>query len=199
MVRLFKAHSIVEEFLGQDRMTFNWFAVGRPAPILPYDRLIQDFDESDDESWYDKMFVDELLTMEEVVELRTYLWNHHGIQIQIEEVALPVKSGHLSYGLLLISGEKGFYSLADEDDYQLSISILGHFKPKDAESLRLLSEEDIQIGSNFLLNAFKRLGLPEFEECQIAQILNDIYSEQGLYVQKDTKGMEESKGKSSNN
>lgn len=183
MVRLFKAYSTVDEFLGQDRVTFNWFAVGRSVPLLPYEQLIQDFDETDDESWYDKMFVDELLTMEEVGELKAYLRDRHAIEVQVEEISLPVKPGRLSYGLLLINGEKGFYSLADEEDYQIRIPILGHFKSRGTESCRLLSEEEIRNGTQFLLSVFNNLGIPEMEETKVTQTLNKIYTEQGLYVQ----------------
>ncbi len=187
MVRLFKAYSVVKQFLGQDRVTFNWFAVGRPVPILPYEQLIQDFDENEDESWYDKMFVDELFTIDEVTELKKYLWDHHEIEIQEEEIAFPVKSGQLSNSLLLISGEKGFYSLADEEDYQLSIPILGHFKSLGTEDHRGLSEEDIQNGIRFLLSAFRDLNIAEMEQTKVAQFLNNIYAEQGFFVQKNSK------------
>lgn len=199
MVRLFKAYSVVKQFLGQDQVTFNWFAVGRPAPILPYEQLIQDFDENDDESCYDKMFVDELLTIEEVAELKKYLWDHHEIEIQKKEIAFPVKPGQLSSSLLLISGDKGFYSLADEEDYQLSISILGHFKYLGTEDHRGLSEEDIQNGIRFLLSAFRNLDIAEMEETKVAQFLNNIYAEQGFFVQKDSKNNEGIKSNSKNN
>lgn len=199
MVRLFRAWSVIDEYLGQNNVKFNWFVAGRPKPIIPYEMLIEDFDETDEESCYDKILVNEYLTLEEVEELRGYLSSSHDLDVHVEEVSLPIRPGGLSYGLLLISGEKGFYSLADEEGYKLSVSILGYFKLMEDKLSGLLSDEDIQSGTNFLKKIFKNLNLPEFEEVKLIEVLNKIYEETGLFVQKDTKKSERTIGKSINN
>jgi hypothetical protein len=127
MTRLFRAWSIVENFMDQDQVKFNWFVVGRTEPVAPYEELVENYDENDEESVYDRLLVDEFFTAPEVEELRGYLQRIHKLQIEVEEISLPVRSGGLSYELLLISGKKNFYTLADEDGYNLSVAILGHF------------------------------------------------------------------------
>lgn len=189
MVRLFRAWSVLDEFLGQDQVIFNWFVAGRPAPILPYEELIDNFDEGQEESWYDKMLVNELLTEAEVEELREYLLDTHKVEIQVEEVMLPVQAGGLSYGLLLISGEKGFYTLAEEEEYKLSVSILGHYELDEKNLPGLLSYEELQLGISFLTKVFESLDISIEQNEQIA-LLNKIYEETGLLVRKDKKKAE---------
>jgi hypothetical protein len=92
--------------------------------------LVENYDENGENGGYDRLLVDEFLTAEEVEELRGYLQKVHNVDIEAEEVLLPVRSGGLSFELLLISGQKNFYTLADEDDYNLSVAILGHYDKK---------------------------------------------------------------------
>lgn len=187
MVRLFRAWSVIDEILGHNQVTFNWFVAGRPTPIIPYEELIEDFDENDEEACYDKMLVNELLTEAEVEELRAYLLSSHKLEIQVEEVSLPIRAGGLSYGLLLISGERGFYSLADEEEYKLSVSILGHFKLEEDKLSDFLSDEDIRNGTSYLKKVFQNLNIAELEEIQLIDVVKKIYTETGYCVQKGTK------------
>jgi len=189
MVRLFRAWSVLDEFLGQDQVMFNWFVAGRPVPIVPYEEMIEDFDEDQEEVWYDKMLANELLTEAEVEELREYLLNHHNVQVQVEEVLLPIQAGGLSYGLLLISGENGFYSLADEETYELSVPILGHYKVEE-DPTSLLSLEEIEIGTIFLEKVFDNLKISAIDQNDKIGLLKKIYEETGLLVKRDKKKSE---------
>ncbi len=129
-MRLYKAWSVVDNFSGQEQVRLDWFVVGRTVPLAPYAELIQNYDEEVEDSCYDQILVNELFAESELEELRAYLARSHRLDLQSEELIMPVKSGGLSYGLLLISGEKDFYTLADEEGYNLPLSILGHYDGK---------------------------------------------------------------------
>jgi len=182
VVRLYKAWSVVDNFMGQDQVTLNWFVVGRPVPLMPYAELIEDYDEDEENSCYDQVLVNELFTASEGEELRAYLSKSHQLDMELEEVTVPVKPGGLSYGLLLISGEKSFYTLADEEGYNLSLSILGHYDAKGMATVNSLSERDIHMGTSFLEKVFNHLNLVEVDRGELALLLQKIYSESGLHV-----------------
>jgi len=185
VVRLYKAWSIVDNFMGQDQVRLDWFVVGRTAPLVPYAELIQDYDDDLDDSCYDQVLVNELLTESEGDELRAYLARSHQLDLQLEEVTLPVKPGGLSYGLLLISGEKSFYTLADEEGYNLSLSILGHYDGKGMTAATSLSGRDINMATSFLDKVFNHLNLAQVDRSELALLLQKIYAESGLHVIQD--------------
>lgn len=186
MVRLYKAWSIVDNFMGQDQVRLDWFVVGRTVPLGSYNELIQDYDDDLEDSCYDQVLVNELFTDSEGEELRAYLDRAHQLDLQLEEVTLPVKRGGLSYGLLLISGEKSFYTLADEEGYNLNLSILGHYDGKGMTTSAALSDTDIDMGTSFLEKVFSHLNLIEVDRSELVNLLRKIYSESGLHVVKDT-------------
>ncbi|MDD2585872.1 MAG: hypothetical protein PHT79_07235 [Syntrophomonadaceae bacterium] len=136
MVRLFKAWSIVDNFYEKDQVLLNWFVVGRQTPIAPYEELVDNYDENEDEVWCDHLLVNEFFTEPEIEGLRDYLLEFHELEVRVEEVSLPVCSGGLSYSLLLINGAKDFYPLADEKEYKLDISVLGHFDLEEEVQMR---------------------------------------------------------------
>lgn len=183
MTRLFRAWSVINDYLGQDQVKFNWFVAGRSIPVLPYEELIEDYDKDQDDACYDQMLVNEFFTEAEAAELRDYLWKSNAIEVQLEEVSLPVRSGGLSYELLLISGQSRFYMLADEKGYNLSVSVLGHYDLEEEPS-HLLSDEDLQLGAEFLEKVFTDLNIAELDQNEQAALLNKIYKETGLYVKK---------------
>lgn len=183
MARLYRAWSVIDECMGQDQVKFSWFVVGRTIPVFPYDELIENYDENQDEVSYDQMWVNEFFTEDEAAELREYLLNSHDIALQVEEVSLPVRSGGLSYGLLLISGQSSFYTLADEQGYNLSVSVLGHYNLQAEQTSHLLSAEDQQMGSEFLERVLTHLNISEVNRSELINILNKIYAETGLCVQ----------------
>jgi hypothetical protein len=183
VVRLYKAWSVVDDFMGQDQVRLDWFIVGRTLPVAPYAELIRDYYEDGEDACYDQILVDELFTEPEAEELKTYLAQSHQLEVQLEEVALPLKSGGLSCGLLLMSGEKSFYALADEEGYSLSRSVLGRYDAKIMEACAsFLSKEEIDMGTSFLEKVFNHLNLVEVDRGELAELLQRIYSESGLHV-----------------
>ncbi|MEG6521827.1 hypothetical protein [Desulfotomaculum sp. 1211_IL3151] len=182
MVRLFRAWSVVDHYRGQDRVKFDWFAVGRQIPVGSYEELIENYDEQDQEAWCDQLLLNELFTEAEIGKLKGYLLNNHQLEVQVAEVSLPIKSGGLSHGLQLINGVNGFYSLADEAGYNLDLSILGHFEVAEEALSKALTEEEVQRGFEFVKLIFQELDLPWPEQKDIASLLNKIYKKSGYYI-----------------
>lgn len=184
-MRLFKAWSKFNNFNGQDQVTVNWFVVGRPKPIAPYEDVIIQYDETDEEAWCDQLYINEFFTEAEITELRDYLLQSHQVELEVEELPLPVMSGSLSYGLILISGENQFYSLADEEGYNLSVSVLGHFDKEIKNIPTLLPDEDVKMGIRFVEILLKSLNVPAVEKNDLVILLNKIYDVTGYYIKKD--------------
>jgi len=169
--------------MGLGQVTFNWFVVGRNAPVIPYEKLIEDYDENKDEAGFDRMMVDEFLTQDEVEELSDYLLKFHNLDIYTEEIALPIKSGGISYELLLLSGCKNFYILADEDEYNLSVPILGYLNLEGENFSNSLSYKDLPIGTSFLEKVLEYLNIGGIEEKDWITVLNEIHKQTGYSVQ----------------
>lgn len=187
-MRLYKAWSSVDNYMNKECVIFNWFVVGREKPIGGYDELIDGYSPVDSEAWCDELMVNELFTEAEIGELRSYLKREHQIELYTEEVSLPLKSGELSYGLLLISGENNFYTLADEKNYNLSISVLGQFDAPNQKTPQLLSAEDIDKGLSFMNAFLKKLNNSNYQESELVSFLNEIYAETGYYIEKAKPG-----------
>ncbi len=181
-LRLFKAWSVIDKFLGQEQVRMEWFVVGRTEPPAPWDELIRDYDEEDENAAYDQIMVNELLNEIEIEQLAAYLDDKHQLELNYEEAELPIKSGGLSYGLLLISGAKGFYPLAEEKGYPLQVSILGHYDCQVPDIPRCLSNQDLDTGSRFLeylaANGYAVLRGRSSNQ----DLLKKIYAETGLKV-----------------
>jgi hypothetical protein len=181
-MRLYRAWSVADNFMGQEKTKLDWFVVGRTEPIVPYAELIQDYDEDLEDTCFDHILVNELFTESEGEELRAYLQRQHQLDMQLVEITIPLKPGGLSYGLLLISGEKSFYALADEEGYNLSVSVLGHYNPTDMTASASLSDIGVDKGTIFLEKVFSHLNLLEVDRGELHGVLRKIYAESGLYV-----------------
>ncbi len=182
-MRLFKAWSIIDKFLEQEQVRMDWFVVGRAEPLAPWDELIMDYDGEDDNAVYDQIMASELLNEVEVEQLTAYLEGKHQLAINVEPVELPMKSGGLSHGLRLISGAKGFYPLAEEPEYSLNISILGHYDCQVPETHEGLSSKDLEVGRKFLdclASQCPDIGMDKWGDSQ--ELLQKIYAATGLRV-----------------
>lgn len=187
MTRLYRAWSLLDNFMGKNQVKLNWFVIGRSKPVAPYEKLIDNYDESDEDSGYDRLSADEYFTLAEVEELRNYLFRMHEVEVYTEEVPLPLRSGGLSYELLLISGLNNFYTLADEEGYDLSVAVLGHFDIKDKLLPDSLSPTKLSNGIDFLLKVFDHFDISGIEQNDLAPILNKIHQETGYYIERSSK------------
>jgi len=163
----------------------DWFVVGRTEPPAPWDAIIEDYDENDDNAAYDQIMANELLNRDEVEKLTVYLEDKHQLEINIEEVELPIKSGGLSHGLLLISGAKGFYPLAEEEDYPLEVSILGHYDCAIPDSPPCLSAKDLDAGMEWLDYLAANWSEGGRDRSKDRELLQKLYTKTGLRVVRD--------------
>ncbi len=184
-LRLFKAWSIIDKFLEQEQVRMDWFVVGRAEPPAPWEEMIIDYDEEDDNAIYDRIMVTELLNESEVKQLAVYLDHKHQLELYTEEVELPIKSGGLSHGLLLISGAKGFYPLVEEEGYPLEVSVLGHYECKETETVKSLSPKDLNAGITFLQCLADYWPYDSTDESKGQELLQKIYADTGLRVIQD--------------
>ena len=77
-ITLYYPYSEIEDFDGLDKVCISWFCYGRKNPVAPYDQLIQDFNNIQDEEDIkrQKIAINEYLTLEESNELKNYLQQH---------------------------------------------------------------------------------------------------------------------------
>jgi hypothetical protein len=184
MGRLFKAWSILKDQDDDNEARIYWFVVGREEPVIPYEQLIDDYDPDYSETQFDELYVNEFFTKEELEKLKDYLYREHQLETFAEEVLLPVKAGGRSYGLLLISGIKGFYMLADEESYDLDISVLGHSEmlKENITKKPTISKEALTNGTNFLKMVFNKLEIEHPGDKDLSSVITSIYEEFGFYV-----------------
>lgn len=181
-LRLFKAWSIIDKFMEQEQVRMDWFVVGRTDPPAPWDEIIVDYDEEDANADYDRIMVTELLHEKEVEQLAAFLDRKHQLKLNVEEVVLPMRSGGLSHGLLLISGAKGFYPLAEEEDYPLAVSVLGHYACQEVDTGKCLSATDLDAGRSFLYHLFDHLPEDIHDRSKDEELLEKIFADTGLRV-----------------
>jgi hypothetical protein len=184
-LRLFRAWSNIDQFLEQEQVRMEWFVVGRTEPPAPWDQIIEDYDANDDNAAYDQLMANELLSEGEIEQLKIYLEGTHQLELTIEEVKLPIKSGGLSHGLLLINGVKGFYPLAEEEGYPLEVSILGHYDCEIPDTPRCLSAKELDAGIKFLECLSANFSREAPDKAKDHELLQKIYAETGLKVVRD--------------
>ncbi len=135
MVKLYRACSVIDNYHGRDGVTFLWFVVNRDKPVAPYEELIANYQEleqhQDQEQGtlaYLEGYVNELLTEEEVEELKAYLESRHNTELKLEEVEIPVQDSNLCpLGAMPAGGGQDFYMLSREEGYSLSVPIWAYY------------------------------------------------------------------------
>ena len=139
-LKLYRAYSIMDDFLGYGQIKVHWFCEDRNEPIGPYDQLIQDFEPG--QNLYAEDSINECFTEEEIEQLREYLERVHGYKLHAIEVNLPMPEcmpyGAIGAGGVLAmstSGELGiirghhddYYMLSTEEEYSLPFKVWGYF------------------------------------------------------------------------
>ena len=125
-MKLYRAHTIVEEYGGCKDVTFCWFRCG-PGEPRPYAELIDDYDPSDDGCA--EGAIDELFTATEANALKAYLDQEHGHEgvTTIKEARLPIPNNMMGVGAIPVGGGDGFQMLNREPAYNLSFKVWGYF------------------------------------------------------------------------
>ena len=92
MIKLYSAYSEVNEFHGYDGVRVNWQCIRREHSVVRHDQVIQDYWEVETAQRYRAGdYVDGLLTMAEIEELRRHLVVQHGVDADVaQEIGFPV-------------------------------------------------------------------------------------------------------------
>lgn len=136
-MKLYRAYSRLDDHLEHKGVALHWYCQHRPYPIGAYSDLISNYDHLNDRMQsYAQDYVDELLTEAEVAELRRYLLLVKGLDLVVEEVALPTEANNLAYmdRETKPSGvPTGWVLLSEYEGYDLSIPICGYYNLEEAE------------------------------------------------------------------
>lgn len=137
-LKLYRAYSIIDDFLGYGQIKVHWFCEHRNGSIGPHDQLIQDY--MPGENLYAEVSIDECFTEEEIEQLREYLERVHGDKLHAIEVNLPMPEC-MPYGAIgalcifkpdgEISAVEDYYMLNEEEEYSLPFKVWGYFDTEE--------------------------------------------------------------------
>jgi hypothetical protein len=129
-MKLYSVRSKVKEFSGCRDVVFNWFRSEKPAEQRPYAKLIANHNPSDDWAAYGEVYVDELFTEDEALQLKEYLDQNHREEAttEIRNQRLPIVPDVLiGFRGRAVGGGDGFYELFKEPQYSLPFKVEAYF------------------------------------------------------------------------
>jgi hypothetical protein len=122
-IPLYNAWSYVNNYApGIDNLKFSWFASDRQRQNFNYSNALVFYDDQ-----YSLGYIDELLTLEEVLELKDYLMKTYCSELFYKEVQLPITYKIAGFNAMPFGGGDDFYLLHKDSEYNLSIKIEAFF------------------------------------------------------------------------
>lgn len=197
LVRLFRTWSIIDNFKGKNGVVFNWRCRYREKPVAPYSELIRDYDPSCESAQYEEEYVDELLTEDEVNELKKYLKEVHNTDLYIKEIELPVDfknkfksqgvpigdcKGYLPFSSMLV-GHTNFYMLNKEKEYNLNIPIWAYYDLENCLPTVEIERKQLKDGIKYVEVLLKELDVEGINQKEIENAVKNVYDKFGLYVE----------------
>lgn len=197
MTRLYRAHSILDNFCGCDDVRIDWFVRDRQAPPAPYEEVIANYHElgvgeSSPERCFERGYtqacIDELFTAAEIEELRAYLAEAHETELFVEEVELPIEGPMVPTGGLSIAGMTGSIPLVTEAGYNLSIRVWGYYDLRLCWETVSTPPAKRQLGGQFVACVLREAEGREWAEWppsaeELEEIAESIYDSEGLFVE----------------
>lgn len=186
MIKLFTAKSHIGEFLGFDSVKFFWYCSNRVKAAFPYDEVIMDYNAlGEGERKGAEYYIDTLLTETEVKELREYLHRVYKLQLEAQRIPLPMIFEEDEWPKGTGSSAEGLFSLYKDQDYPLSVPIVGEYDlcghfPRYTKGL---SSIHLEIGKMFANCLFDKLNAPVPNN--LREIIEEIYADKSLFVTKD--------------
>ncbi len=130
-----------DKILGYDDVTIHWFREQRTEPAYPYtwmvpgwEDMVHSLDPLERNPAYAKKlasYADQLFTQEEAATLREYFLSTRGVNLEIEEIEIPLTNFEIPFSLLppepQAGEEYGFIRLATGPDRPLSFAVTGYF------------------------------------------------------------------------
>lgn len=179
---LYKAYSISNLTKGKAvfyEVRFNWYCLERDQPPFPYEDTIAGYALLDArEKSIMEREVKRFFTAKEIDDLRSYLKEKYGMNLDVEKVALPVEERVYFFeeGTSVIYD---FLELSEREGYPLPFKVWGYYTLEQC-----LASPTLENGVMFLMKAFERLNLTViFSQAQLEVVARALYNEEGLFVQ----------------
>ncbi len=185
-VRLFSAWSVVDNFLGHDKVKLNWIRMDRKSPVAGFETLIEGYEQTDSRMrCYFEEYVNELLTENEIELLRGTVLASLGRPIEIVEESVPISSMFMPmpFRALKPGENRGFFKLVGDPKSELSFNFRGYYDLTKSPSSIIIPAAALENGSHFLENALRKLGINAGEQ-SIGDAVKKVYDETGLFVEK---------------
>ena len=158
---------------------FNWYCLERDRPPFPYEEIIADYTRLDaKERSIMEREARRFFTAEEIVDLKNYLHERYGMDVNAEKVALPIEErvNFFEEGNSVIYD---FLELSEREGYSLPFKVWGYYTIEQC-----LASPTLENGVSFLMKAFERLHLTaNFSHAQLEAVSKVLYNEEGLFVQ----------------
>ncbi len=179
MIKLYRAWTQVDGFMGRDNVSFNWFRINREEPQAPFEELIQDYQPG---NLYAEDYVKELFTESELEELRAYLTEAHVSELLAEEIQLPVENFVVGLGAMAVGGLTDFYMLDKEPGYNLSFPVWAFYDLSGCPETVKLSEKQLKAGTEFVRRVLAKRAITLPFDRELEEMAQEIYLESGLYA-----------------
>jgi hypothetical protein len=185
-VKLFSAHTIIDNYHGRDGVKFNWIYLDRQKPVAPFERIIENYKQLDERVRpYFEQYINELFTQEEVETLKKFLTEKLEANIYINEEPLPSSGIFVPMPFKGIPAAKGrgFYYPSQNGHSNLPFSVCAYFDLKNCPPSLCLQQEAREKSILYLQKAIAALGL----ECkagaeQLHATVDELYDQCGLFV-----------------
>jgi hypothetical protein len=187
-VRLFSAHSLVDNFQGSDGVRLNWVCLERENPVAPYETLIEGYNDLDERvrSYFEE-FIRELFTEDEIRLLEAYLVETVGPELHIQEEPLPASSIFIPmpFRQVCFGKGRGFHNLFGEAQYDLPFKAGAYYDLRNCPPSVALQPTTREMGLAYLQQALKFLGLEsQTLNVPLENTVEALFNEMGLYVEK---------------
>jgi len=188
MIKLYSADSIVFNFKGFDGVRLRWYFHERQMPVAPYNKLIGDYDDLEKEERHRaEYYIDELLTEDELSELREYLCKAHGDDIEVYEVELPLdvfSSACVPISKMAMTDQQGTFWPKVKKGYRLNLPLEAFYDL--SEAVPVLPHKNMKrrkYGMMFANLVLQKLNVPA--PPNYGEIIEEIYDLTNLFVDKD--------------
>lgn len=180
-LRLYRTYSVGNLTRGEEvfhDVRFNWYCLEREQPVVPYEQLIADYERLDETLRRGlEKDVNKYFTEPEASALSEYLSEKYGLELQSEEIELPLKER----GSFFEEGDSVIYDfleLAEREDYSLPFRVWGYYTINNS-----LSSPSLQHGVMFLKKAFQMLNMTVgFSEEELEEVVKALYANESLLV-----------------
>jgi hypothetical protein len=116
-IDLYEAWSYANNFGDSNNSKIFWYITNGRFENFDYDNALMYNDE------YSREYINQLFTLEEILELKDYIFKKHNIELFYKKINFPITSRISGFGVLpLIKGEN-CYHLYKEIDYSLAFEV----------------------------------------------------------------------------